>query len=271
MAPVEWSMDGESNQRELLLEAGGVSKSYGDVAVLEDVSFQVRRGDSVALLGPNGVGKTTLIRICCGLIPPTRGRVKLEGRSIDEWSRRAAGRRMSLLEQASPRVFDFTALELVVMGFHARTRRWGLPTDRQRERARDAMRRLEIEHLAPRPATVLSGGELQRTLMARTLVADADLWMLDEPTNHLDVRHRRALLDCVREHTAGEGAVVAAMHDLDLASRYFDRVVVLEDGHTAAVGPLETTLTEELASRVYGVSLERGDVGGRTTWVARDH
>ncbi|MFB6264440.1 MAG: ABC transporter ATP-binding protein [Bradymonadaceae bacterium] len=251
-----------------LLRAVELSKSFDEVDVLEDLSFTVSSGESVALLGPNGVGKTTLIRLCAGLTEPSGGGVELEGRSVASWSRRDVAARVALLEQAAPRVFDFTALELVLMGFHARTSRFALPSEEHRARAREAMRRLEIEELAPRPASVLSGGELQRTLMARMLVADAALWLLDEPTNHLDVRHRVALLECVEEHVDGGGAAVAAMHDLDLASRFFDRVLLLDEGRLVADGPMESTLTEELASRVYGVCLRRGEVAGRTVWVA---
>jgi iron complex transport system ATP-binding protein len=250
-----------------MLQAHDISHSFGVTSVLDGVDLSVGAGESVALVGPNGVGKTTLLRILAGLLEPTSGGVTLDGEELGELDRRHVARRMSVVPQSRPQVFEFSALEVVLMGFHARTGRFSLPSARQKERAVDAMEHLEIADLAARPASVLSGGELQRVLMARTLVADADLWLLDEPTANLDLRHQVALLDCVAAHCDDGGAAVAVLHDLALAHRYFERAVVLDAGRVAADGPVEQTLTDELLSRVFDVPLRGGEVAGRKVWV----
>ncbi len=251
-----------------MLRLEGVGRAFGGAGeVLGGVTFEAHGGGATAIIGPNGVGKTTLVRMAAGLLEPTEGRVLLEGEPIGGWSRREIARRVALLRQAPPQVFDFSALELVLMGFHARSGRFALPSDRQRDRALEAMEELEIRHLADRPATALSGGELQRVLMARTLVSGADLWLLDEPTAHLDPRHRLALLERVRAHVDRDGAAVCAVHDLTLVHRYFDRVVVLADGEVRAKGGVEQTLDEALLSEVFGVRMRRGEVGGATVWM----
>jgi iron complex transport system ATP-binding protein len=249
------------------LQAHNLAKSFGPTTVLQDVALTIAPGDSVALIGPNGVGKTTLMRILAGLLEPTAGRVELDGGDLHQIDRRHIAKKVSVVPQARPQVFEFSALEVVLMGFHARSGRFSLPSTHQKDRAIEAMDRLEIAHLAARPASVLSGGELQRVLMARTMVTDTDLWLLDEPTASLDLRHQVALLDRVAEHCEDGGSAVAVLHDLALVDRYFERVVVLDDGRVAADGPTATTLTEALLSEVFEVGLRGGEVAGRRVWV----
>lgn len=250
-----------------LLELDGITHTFGDLRVLDDVSLQVEAGDSVAVVGPNGAGKTTLMRVAAGLLEPDAGRVHLSGEPRGAMSRREAARRVAYLRQAAPQVFDFSALELVLMGFHARTGRFSLPSEDQRDRALQAMGELEIRHLADRSASVLSGGELQRVLMARTLVSGAEVWLLDEPTSHLDVRHQMALLRQVGAHVDEGGAALAVFHDLSLVHRIFDRVAVMAEGRIVACGPTGETLSEELLEEVFGVGLLHGEVDGRPVWV----
>ncbi len=250
-----------------ILEAHGIGHAFGATRVLDDIAMCVGAGDAIALVGPNGVGKTTLMRILAGLLAPDTGRVELGGQRLGALDRRQIARRVSVVPQARPQVFEFSALEVVLMGFHARSARFSLPSSAQKDAALAAMERLEIAHLAERPASVLSGGELQRVLMARTLVTDTDLWLLDEPTANLDLRHQVALLERVAEHCAAGGAAVAVLHDLALAHRYFGRAIVLADGRVAAAGPVETTLTDDLLSQVFDVDLRGGQVAGRRVWV----
>jgi iron complex transport system ATP-binding protein len=249
------------------LEAHNLTKTFAQTHVLQDVALAIAPGDSVALIGPNGVGKTTLMRILAGLLEPTSGLVELDGEDLHDTDRRHIAKKLSVVPQARPHVFEFSALEVVLMGFHARSGRFSLPSKRQQERALDAMERLEVADLAERPASVLSGGELQRVLMARTMVTDTDLWLLDEPTANLDLRHQVALLDRVAAHCEAGGSALAVLHDLALVDRYFDRVVVLDAGSVVADGPTATTLDEALLSEVFEVGLRGGEVAGRRVWV----
>lgn len=250
-----------------MLEFDGITHGFGGTDVLDDVTCGVHEGEMCAVIGPNGAGKTTLIRIGAGLLEPDAGEVRLQGTSLAELPRREIARQLSLLRQATPQTFGFTAIEIVLMGFHARTGRFSLPSDGQRDRALEAMSDLEIEELADRPAPALSGGELQRVLMARTLVSDTPVWLLDEPTAHLDYRHRTHLLERAERHAEQGGAVFAALHDLSLVERFFGRVVVLGKERVAAQGAIETTLTEDLLTEIYDVPMRRGEVGGETVWV----
>jgi len=250
-----------------LLEIDDVSHAFSGSPVLREVSVTVDPGSAWAVVGPNGAGKTTLIRIAAGLLESEAGRVELSGDPAAGLGRREIARRVSLLRQAAPQTFGFSALEIVLMAFHARTGRFSVPSSAERERALEAMERLEVAHLADRPAPVLSGGELQRVLMARTLAGEAPIWLLDEPTAHLDVRHRLTLLDQVRTHCASGGGVVAAVHDLSLVDRFFDRALVLDGGRPVAAGPVDETLTEDLVGEVFEVDMRRGEVAGSAVWV----
>lgn len=260
-----------------LLNAQNIDHRFGESSgqgqVLRDVSLTIEAGESVALIGPNGVGKTTLMRILAGLLKPTSGRVELrdgkELQNLQKMSRRQVARQLTVVPQARPQVFDFSALDLVLMGFHARTARFSLPSTAHQKQALLAMSELGVADLAERPASVLSGGELQRVLMARTMASEAPLWLLDEPTSNLDIRHQVALLEQVSAHCARNGAALGVLHDLALAHRYFERVIVLDDGQIRADGPAETTLNDALLSEVFQVDLVGGDIAGRRVWVVK--
>lgn len=257
-----------------LLKAHHIYHGFGDNAgqgqVLNDISLTIEAGESVALIGPNGVGKTTLMRILAGLLKPTSGRVELqEGEDLQKMSRRKVARQLTVVPQARPQVFDFSALDLVLMGFHARTARFSLPSAAHQEQALAAMAELDVADLADRSASVLSGGELQRVLMARTMTSEAPLWLLDEPTSNLDIRHQIALLEQVRAHCTRGGAAVGVLHDLALAHRYFERVIILDDGQIRADGPSDTTLDDALLSEVFEVELCSAPIEGRRVWVVR--
>jgi len=249
------------------LHLRGITHDFNGLRVLDSVDLALTRGTVTAVVGPNAAGKTTLVRVAAGLLEADGGRVDLLGDPIRTLSRRQIAQRLSLIRQAPPQAFDYSALELVLMGFHARSGRFSMPSKRQRERARQAMATLEIEDLADRPASVLSGGELQRALMARTMVAETPVWLLDEPTAHLDVRHQVDLMEQVRAHVEREGGTaLAVLHDLTLAQRYCERAAVLSEGKMVACGPTEETLTEERLSEVFGVSLVHGEVDGSPVW-----
>lgn len=249
------------------LTGRNLTHGFGADPLFTDITLTVSAGESLAIIGPNGVGKTTLLRVLAGLLTPQKGDVLLDDTAITTMPRRTVARAITVVPQARPQVFDFSALELVLMGFHARSKRFSLPSQAEQQSAREAMSRLAIEDLASRPASVLSGGELQRVLMARAMVSAAPIWLLDEPTASLDLKHQLALLEQVYTHCRNGGSAVAILHDLALVHRFFDRVLVLHQGRILAQGRPDEVLTPQVVSTVFDTPMIRGTVDGRVVWV----
>ena len=238
-----------------LLDALGVGVALGGRPVLRDVSFQIRAGERVALVGPNGAGKTTLLRALVGLLPTT-GTLCLLGRPVHEWSARDRAREVALVRQQTSLAVDFTVAEIVGLG-RAPHLGWldalGAPDRARVDAALDA---LDLAAFADRPVPALSGGEQQRVFLAQALAQDAPLLLLDEPTAHLDIRHQLDLLRRVRRLADGGRTVVAAIHDLELAARFADRVLALADGRLVAGGTPADVFTPARLRAVFGVEAE---------------
>lgn len=249
-----------------VLCAEDVEVSFGSLCVLRGVDIRVGAGESVAVIGANGAGKTTLMKVLAGVLEPDGGGVWIDGDSIGELTRREVARRMAVVPQTAPQVFAYTVLEFVLMGNYASTG-WLVPSQPQIDEARQVLEQVKMAEFVDRPVSELSGGELQRVLIARAMMADVDIWICDEPTASLDVRHRIRVLDQVRGVVAEGGSVVAVLHDLDLVHRCFDRVVVLDGGRCRVDGAPDEVLTPQVVSSVYGVDMRRGRVGGEVVWV----
>ncbi|MEF8775682.1 MAG: heme ABC transporter ATP-binding protein [Haloarculaceae archaeon] len=223
-----------------MIDVADLAVSFGDVAVLEGVDLAIERGDFVGLVGPNGAGKTSLLRTINGVISPDAGTVNLGDESVSTLRTRAVSRRVATVPQETNLGFAFTAEQIVEMGRTPHHSRLDWSTDD--EPVARAMARTETAHLADRPVEDLSGGERQRVLVARALAQDAPALLLDEPTASLDINHQVRVLDLAR-NLAGDGhAVLAAIHDLDLAARFCDRLAMLHAGVVAAEGPPEQVL-----------------------------
>ncbi len=238
-----------------VLTARDLSIRLGARTVLSDVAFEVTDGERIALVGANGAGKTTLLRAITGLIPHG-GFLTLRGRPVSAWPARERAREVALVRQQADLAVDFTAEEIVGLG---RTPHLGWTQAlRPQDHARvvEALDALDLAAMADRPVTQLSGGEQQRVLLAQALAQDAPLLLLDEPTAHLDVRHQLDLLARVRALADDGRTVVAALHDLELAARFADRLWVLADGRLAADGPPADVLTPALLRRAFGVDAE---------------
>jgi len=236
-------------------DADGLTVALGRRPVLHGLTFSVPRGAFVGLLGPNGSGKSTLLRTLAGLLPHG-GVVKVLGDDIETLAPRERARRVAYVEQAPALAFSLTVREVVELG-RAPHRGWIAPlVGADREAVDAALAAADLTALAERPATALSGGERQRVALARALAQDAPTLLLDEPTAHLDVRHRLALLHHAAALAAAGRTVVAAFHDLDLAARFSDRLLVLHDGRVADEGPAADVLTPRLLRDVFGVEAE---------------
>ena len=233
-----------------------VAVSRGGRPLLHGIDFEVRPGEIVGLAGRNGVGKTTLLQLANGLLAPTAGRVLLGGTPVRSLHRRAVARRIALVPQDLHVPFPFRAGELVLMGRAPHQPLVGLESEADVTRAIQALARLGIEDLADRSVETLSGGERQLVLFARALVQDPGVLLLDEPTAFLDLKHRLEVLREVRRFVAsGRGALVVS-HDLTLAARACDRLVLLGGGEVVAVGSPETVLTPVNLKRAFAIDAQ---------------
>jgi len=232
--------------------------------ILQGVDFDVSAGRRVGLLGPNGSGKTTLLRAIGGLIP-IEGRVALDGRSVETLGAQERARRLAFVRQAPSLSFDFTVRDLVLLG-RAPHRGW-LESYKRPDRAhvQEALARVDLQGFADRSVLSLSGGELQRVFLAQALVQEADLLLLDEPTSHLDVHYQFSFMEQVQTLVRDEGrTVLTVFHDLELASRYAERLLVLRNGHLVADGPPASVLTPSSIADVFGMNarVDRSPEGG---------
>ena len=237
-----------------------------DLTILHEVSADFPSGTVTGLIGPNGSGKTSLLHVIAGLRRPARGAVEVDGEKVHDWPTRARARRIALLEQHATTTLDLTVRQVVELGRIPHRGRWPGPLDEGREQVDEALKLGRVDDLADRRWQTLSGGERQRVQLARALAQEPSLLMLDEPTNHLDLRHQLEFLSTVRDLGI---TTIAALHDLDLAAAYCDRLVVLQGGHVVAAGPVDDVLSSELVLDVYGVrtTIERHEAAGRVNVV----
>jgi iron complex transport system ATP-binding protein len=235
----------------LALIAVGVR--LGGYRVLEEVSLRVGRGEVVGLVGRNGAGKTTLLRVASRSLEADHGRVEIGGRPIGQLSRRQLARLVATVPQDMHVPFPYRAGEIVLMGRTAHQGLLGFESSRDVEIARAALERVGVADLADRPIHTLSGGERQLVLFARALTQEPGWLLLDEPTAFLDLRHRVDVLRVVRDFAAQGGGALVVSHDLGLAARICDRLVVLADGRVCAEGAPAEVLTESVLREAFGM------------------
>ncbi|MFC7375451.1 ABC transporter ATP-binding protein [Brachybacterium sp. GCM10030268] len=237
-----------------LLEATGLHHAFGTHAVLRGVDITAGEGEVVGLVGPNGSGKTTALRILHRALVPQSGRVLLDGQDLASCTSRERARQIAVMAQEAPGDVPLTVADVVLLGRIPHRGSFGGRTEEDLAVAADALRRTGAEQLARQEFGSLSGGERQRVLMARVLAQQARLLLLDEPTNHLDIGSQHQVLTLVREQGA---ATVVVLHDLNLAARYCDRVIVLAGGRVQADGPPQDVLRPELVGSLYDVGVDR--------------
>ncbi len=238
-----------------MIVADGIGVLRGGRAILDGVSLRAEAGRVLAVLGPNGAGKSTLLRVLAGEMAPEAGRVVLAGVAAGSWRGVALARMRAVLPQAASLAFPLAAAEVAALGRipHAGT----AEMRRDGEAVADALSRAGVSHLARRNYATLSGGEQARVQLARVLAQadgpEARALFLDEPTASLDLPHQHAVLAEARTQAARGLAVIAVLHDINLAFRYADDALLLAGGRTVACGRVEEVLTEAALARAYGM------------------
>ena len=235
------------------LSARDVSVRLGGNSILKSVSFEARPGEVAGLIGPNGAGKSTLLRVLAGLLRPESGDVRIEDLPLKGLNSGQRARRIAFMPQHDA-THPFTAIETVLMGRYAHLGRFELEGRQDREIALSAMARTDTAQFEDRQLDRLSGGERQRVILARALAQQANVILLDEPSASLDLRHRLSIMETLREEVATrQVAVVVALHDVSLASRYCDRLTLLYDGRVTAEGKPAEVLTQQNLRSAFGV------------------
>lgn len=237
------------------LQTSELTVRYGDRPALREVSLTLAAGSFVAVLGPNGAGKSTLVRALTRLVAPASGEVRCGGRLLREWGSAELARMIAVAPQDVTAPFDYTVLEMVLMGRSPHLGGMGLESEADVALARKALARLGLADLESRPIQSLSGGERQRVLLARVLAQDSPIIILDEPTAHLDIAHQQRALELMSELNREGRTVIVVLHDLNLASLYCPKLILLAGGQVAGEGSPAEVLTEERLSAVYSTSV----------------
>ena len=246
------------------ISAAGVWVSYGDRDVLRGLDLEVTQGTLTALAGPNGVGKSTLLRAISGALRPARGSVAVLGNDIAALSGRERARLVAMVPQNPDLPRGVSALEVALMGRNPHLRLLSWETAADVEIALESLRSTDAEELAGRPVHQLSGGERQRVAIAMALAQQTPVILLDEPTANLDLAYQPAIMRLLRELASEGRTVITAVHDLTLAGQFCDEVALVSEGRVVASGSPEETLTAEAIQRVYGADtlvLEHPETG----------
>ncbi|MDR6226679.1 ABC transporter ATP-binding protein [Desmospora profundinema] len=235
------------------LQAEKITLTIAKNRLLDEVGIQVEPGEFVGLIGPNGSGKSTLIKTIYQHLRPDAGWISLDERDLSTLSSRQTAQAMSVVRQESADGGEFTVREIVMMGRYPYKRFLEGDTEKDWEIVVDALDQVGMTRLADQPFMKCSGGEKQRVLIARSLAQQADFLILDEPTNHLDIRYQLQIMDLISEIGV---TALAALHDLNIAAAYCDRLFVIESGRMVASGRPEQVLCPELLREVFGVEAE---------------
>ncbi|NYE37444.1 iron complex transport system ATP-binding protein [Nocardioides cavernae] len=255
-----------------MITASDLSWAYGGARVLDAVSLAAPHGRVLGLIGPNGSGKTTLLRLLHGALSSPTGEVRVDGDRLADLGARDAARRVAVVVQEAGGENAMTVAEMVLLGRGPHLSTFQRTGRDDHAVAADALARVGAAHLAPRSYAGLSGGERQRVLIARALAQQATHLLLDEPTNHLDIRFQHEVLGLVAglAHEAHR-TVVVVLHDLNLAARYCDDLVLLGDGGIVATGAVDDVLQPAVLEPVYGIGVERVETHGELHLLFRPH
>lgn len=248
-----------------ILSIHHLSFSYNEQPLLRGVSLDIHAGEFFTFIGPNGVGKSTLLRLITGYLRPREGDVRLEGKLLTEYSQEEIARKIAIVPQFESNTFPFSVQEVVLMGRAPYLRGFGFESKFDKEIARRAMRLTDITHLASRPVTKLSGGEAHRVAIARALAQQTPILLLDEPAAHLDIQHQLELFDLLAAlHQSVGTTIICVSHDINLAARYSSKIALMHGGKILSMGKPEDVITKDHLFSAFHVRTEITSSHGST-------
>ena len=240
-----------------MLTLQNVFAGYGAGDVVKNISLNVKAGENLSIIGPNGCGKTTLLKAIANLLP-FRGDIAFDGRSIRKMKHKEIALKIAMLSQISGIYFSYTVFDAVMMGryLHIKDRLLGLPSDHDKKQVMDCLAAVGLSGEKDKEITKLSGGQLQRVFLARTLAQEPEIILLDEPTNHLDLKNQIELVEYLKHWAAnGRRAVIGVMHDINLAMRLSDNLLIMKDGGIQAYGKVNQTVSGEILKKTYEIDV----------------
>ena len=238
------------------IEVRHLSFSYGSRQVLRDVSFSVGKGRLLSVLGPNGVGKSTLFRCILGLLHGFQGEITVDGTAVSTLGARELARKVAYIPQSNYPAFQYSVFDMVLMGTTAQSRAFSPPGPKQEAAAREALERLDIGHLADRSYTRLSGGERQLVLIARALAQQSTVLLMDEPTANLDYGNQIRVLTKVRALADAGYTIVQSTHNPEQSYLFSHQILAMKDGRVLAHGTPDEVMNENLIKALYGIDAE---------------
>lgn len=256
-------------------DAGTISLSSDRLSVsvpgrnlVQDLTIDIRAGEFVAILGPNGVGKSLTLHTLSGIRATQSGTVKLNGTRIGDVPRQQIALHLALLPQYTDDIFPATVLDTVMIGRHPHIGRFRWESGKDREIAHEALRQVDLADLAARDVNTLSGGERRRLAVAQVLTQSTQIYLLDEPTNHLDPQHQLDVLQIFSRRAHQGNAVVASLHDINLAVRFADRCLLLYGDGRWEIGETKVVLTGDRLSELYATPMDTVPWRGTNLFIA---
>ncbi|MDD4003765.1 MAG: ABC transporter ATP-binding protein [Elusimicrobiaceae bacterium] len=239
-----------------ILRARNLCFAYSAVPVLKNVSFRLEKGAFLAVTGPNGSGKSTLLKLLAGLLAPQSGEALLKGTPVAAYSPRARASIAALVPASMQMPFDFTVYETVFMGRAPKMGWWGGARESDSRAVESAILQLGLASLRNRAVNSLSSGEQQKVFIAQALAQEPEILFLDEPTSHLDITCQTGVFELLESLSESGVAIVAVTHDIALAARYCNEILLLKDGSVYAQGSPAAVITETALTDVYGIRAE---------------
>ncbi|MFQ5716341.1 MAG: ABC transporter ATP-binding protein [Nitrospinales bacterium] len=247
----------DTSCRNALMQLREVCFSYEEEPVLNDISFQCRRGEFIGVIGPNGSGKSTLLKLMGGILKTNQGRLLFKNRELKDYKTKELAQSISWLPQENQLIFPFKVLDVVLMGRHPYLSRLAFEGEEDFRIAHRAMEMTHVSDFSNRLFNEISGGEKQRVMLAGAIAQEPEMMLLDEPTSSLDIKYQIEILNILKRLNEDDGlTLVLALHDLHLAARFCDRLALLDKGRIVRSGTPDHVLEKEALETVYGIKVK---------------